>query len=1005
MKKYIVKLLFVFLILGSLSAQNFVNGSGNYSNNVKSSGTVRILAVMVEFQEDRDSETYGNGKFGSHYSKDYGNSIIDPLPHNAQYFSDHLIFAKNYFQKVSNGLLDIDYTVLPQIYTVSKTMRNYSPPNESENLNELGEFSEEVWTLVANDIQAPSFNDFDLFFIFHAGVSKGVITTGSLGLERDIPSIYLGLQSLQNIFGDDFNGFVTNKGTITNTAILPETDSREQLGFNETVLIELSINGYICATIGSYLGIPDLYDTKTGKSSIGRFGLMDPQGFYAYNGLFPPEPSGWVKEFLGWINPQVVTLDQTVNLVPYRNASLGEHSVVKIPINSSEYYLVERRSRDAQNNGSIITYKVNGEVKQKSFQFDQNGYRYYDIDSLEGVIIDVDEFDWALPGTDSDDEAGEFEDIGLIIWHIDEAVIQENLISNTINADRKRRGVFVVEADGIYDIGEDFVNILTGLTETREAIKEDTWYPSNPSELYKNIFNFKSNPPAITNLGVNSFIEMKEFSVSNGVYSFNVSFGNEFVKRLGSVELNNFAPFKWLINSGTSNTGFYIGNDERTFLVNLNGDVQELNAFSKYQPALISFNQKDYLVFAEADKIKILPIDDFSISIEMQLEHEITSPITIVNFNASNGTAVILLGTAAGEFFKFNLTLDPQLSLSESSVTHFSNSEEVKQISSSPDGNAIAVITNSAVHYLVNDITVNKAELNFIALSQNQIGNYDYVALSGNEEISISLTEIETSLPGVNNIQNLVLSNLQNSGYNSILFTNKNKLYALNESGALVNNFPFTDNLENDLTGFILTADINSDSFNDVFVFTEDGRVNVVSGNDGKAISNFSFSTGSHPAAAPLIFERNGKIALAVLDNLKTLSVWEINADADKIEWSGLYGNSFNQSSQKAASASQKITQFFPETKAYNWPNPVYDNETYIRFFVAEESNVSVMVFDLAGELVEDIPSRTFPGGFDSEITWNVSQVSSGVYFARIEANSTQSGNNAFKIIKIAVIK
>ncbi|MBZ0179939.1 MAG: T9SS type A sorting domain-containing protein [Melioribacteraceae bacterium] len=1007
MKKYFVNLLSVFFILGSLSAQNFVSRS--VSNGtveaVKSRGDLNILAVMVEFQEDRDSETYGTGKFGSHYSKDYGTSILDPLPHDQQYFEDHLLFAKNYFRKVSHGNLDIEYLVLPQIFTVSKTMRNYSPPNESENLAELGEFSKEVWELVAQSEQAPDFNDFDLFFIFHAGVSKGVITSGSLGLERDLPSIYLGLESFRNIFGSDFNGINTSKGVITNTAILPETDSREQQGFSDTVLIELTINGYICATIGSYIGIPDLYDTKTGKSSIGRFGLMDPQGFYAYNGVFPPEPSAWVKKYLGWITPQVITSDKEIFLIPYILNPSGNNSVVQIPINSKEYYLVERRSRDGNSDGSTITYKVNNEIKQITFQNDQDGFRYFNIDSLQGVVIDVDEFDWALPGVDEDDEDGEFEDIGLIIWHVDESVIEENLATNSINADRNRRGVFVIEADGIFDIGEDFVNILTGLTETREAIKEDTWYPNNPARLYENIFNFESNPPAVSNLGINSIVEMRNFNISDGVYTFNVSFGNEFVQRIGSIQLDNSLPYNWIVNSEVRDSSFYVGTPIKTFYVNLNFEIKQINAISNHQPALVNHRQTDYLILAEQNLLKIFSIDDFATPFKLEMNSEISAPITVVNFNSSAGTAELLVGMSSGELFKYRLTLTPQVNLTESSKLVISSGEAIKQISASPDGSSIVVITNSAIHNLSNSEVINKNNLNFITLTQNANVAYDYIALSDNGMFSFSQTELETSLPGINSIENIALSNIGNDGNNSVIFTNGSRLYALNASGTLNDNFPVEDDSRSGLSRYVLTADIDSDTHSDMLIFTDDGRMNIISGADGKVLSNYSISIGTAPAAAPVIFNRNGKIGLAVLDNSAVISVWEINADAEKIEWSGLYGNSLNQSSLKAASSSQRITQFFPETKAYNWPNPVYENETFIRFFILEESSVSVKIFDLAGELVEDIPAQIFPGGFDSEITWDVSNIQSGVYFAHIQANSTVSGSSASKVIKIAVIK
>ncbi|MFO7524299.1 MAG: hypothetical protein R6W68_02490, partial [Ignavibacteriaceae bacterium] len=129
MKKNIFLLLWC-LILGSLSAQNFTGKLNPYpverTNSVQSD-SVKILAVMVSFEEDRDAATFGTGKFGSIYTQDYGNTILDPLPHDQQYFEDHLEFVRNYYNKVSNGNVYIEYTVLPDTFPVSQTMRNYSP--------------------------------------------------------------------------------------------------------------------------------------------------------------------------------------------------------------------------------------------------------------------------------------------------------------------------------------------------------------------------------------------------------------------------------------------------------------------------------------------------------------------------------------------------------------------------------------------------------------------------------------------------------------------------------------------------------------------------------------------------------------------------------------------------------------------------------------------------------------------------------------------------------------
>src|SRR3989339_1527783 len=123
-KKYFLAIL-VFG-LGSLSAQTFIGKINPFPQQkaeiLTSVDTVKILAVMVEFQKDTDNNTAGDGTFNSIYEKSYGDKIIDPLPHDAQYFSNHLEFAKNYFSKVSNGKANVVYQILPQVITVSKTM-------------------------------------------------------------------------------------------------------------------------------------------------------------------------------------------------------------------------------------------------------------------------------------------------------------------------------------------------------------------------------------------------------------------------------------------------------------------------------------------------------------------------------------------------------------------------------------------------------------------------------------------------------------------------------------------------------------------------------------------------------------------------------------------------------------------------------------------------------------------------------------------------------------------
>ena len=530
MSKIFHSSLITLFVLGSLSAQSFLSRINPFPHAPSSQDTVKILAVMISFPEDKDAATFGNGKFGTIYSQDYGMKILDPLPHNKEYFESHLLFVKNYFDKVSKGKLNISYTILPDTFSVSKTMRNYSPPSNSTDFTPLGEFASEVWAKADQLYPGFNFSDYNLFAIFHAGVGRDITLPGSLGNERDIPSLYLSPKALQNIYGNDYQGIPVSGGSfkINNSMILPETESRELSSLGNTFLFEITINGLIAASVASHLGLPDLFDTETGLSAIGRFGLMDGQSIFAYNGIFPPEPSAWEKIYLGWQQPVVIepapgifNITLAANII----STLSDATIVKIPINSSEYFLLENRIRDANADGAKVNYILNGQSLVKTFPKDTAGFQSYAVDSVDGVVINVDEFDWAVPGN------------GIVIWHIDENIINAKLAENKINTDKNSRGVDVEEADGIQDIGEQFRTIFGDIV-IGEGTSEDFWFNGNQSELYINKFSKETRPNSNSNGNANSLITISDFSSISNRMTFRLSFGDSIVKPIFSKNIN-----------------------------------------------------------------------------------------------------------------------------------------------------------------------------------------------------------------------------------------------------------------------------------------------------------------------------------------------------------------------------------------------------------------------------------------------------------------------------------
>src|SRR3989339_1586921 len=390
------KIIAVFIVttgLGSISAQTFIGKLNPFPNYKPSSlianDTIKILGIMVDFQEDKDGATFGDGKFGSIYGSEYGNTIIDPLPHNKAYFEAHLEFVKNYFSKVSGDKTTIEYSVLPGIISVSQAMRNYSPEPNSDDFISVANFSKEAWGIADANYPDIDFSSYDVFIIFHAGVGRDVSLPGSLGNERDLPSVYLGDETLRNILNNDLSGLPVNRNGKYNSMIIPETESREVESLGGTVLFQLSINGLLVASVASHLGLPDLFDTETGLSAIGRFGLMDGQSIFAYNGIFPPEPSAWEKIYLGWENPVTVTPGNfDLTLTAQAISSLTDTTIIKVPINSSEYFLIENRIRDASLDGAKVTYILNGQASTKIFPKDTAGFQSFAVDSIDGVVLD-----------------------------------------------------------------------------------------------------------------------------------------------------------------------------------------------------------------------------------------------------------------------------------------------------------------------------------------------------------------------------------------------------------------------------------------------------------------------------------------------------------------------------------------------------------------------------------------------------------------------------------------
>jgi hypothetical protein len=1037
--------------------------------------TVRVLAVMVQFLADNDARTTGNGQFNLSTQPD---STIDPPPRNAGYFANHLIFLENYYRKVSRGKVIVQSTLVDSLFTLPTTMSTYSPAKNSSN-KPVGDLARDTWTMVDASRRVQDFSRYNAFVVFHAGAGRDIDLVGILGYDptpQDIPSLYLSLKAFQEFYGQTYAGIPVQNGTfhITNSLILPETESRPLPGATGTVLLELGINGLVCASIGNYLGLPDLFDTKTGRSGIGRFGLMDGAAIFSYSGVFPPEPSAWEKQWLGWVRPIRVGSGTTLLSLPAVGLGAMNPSrvdtIYRVPISPTEYFLVENRNRDPGRDGIRITSVLNGATRQQFFQRDTTGFNAYDIAGLGGVITDVEDFDWSLPGGVSDNV---WYDGGVLLWHIDEGVISRSIAGNGVNADPTHRGVDLEEADGSQDIGQDYGSFTAG-SGSEQGTALDFWYQGNESPVNTNLFSGTTFPDSRSNSGGLSHTTVKDFTARSPRMTAKVVVGDSVVTPLPgfprmtgeTIALEGYAGLTavdvdgdglaelllattgqllsqatvdgpvqpprqeakmLLFKPDTSSTvpGFRksgvvatSGSDRIAFgaapavLPSSTGGIPEFligGSGISGAPAgtMQSFSLRDSNADSLADVVFRVPTDYPMPAAPVAAESLLAYPGSTgwVKFLRSDGSVLDSLnaaeGTTGGKTFASRWK-------TQNSFVITAEGGNVWITSRSPRGGVTAPDRK---------LTVGRKSLSVAVTGSFSRGVFTAFVADGDlylvdEQLNVS-NGFQRS--GIGAVAPPALADIDGDGQRDIIVFGDRRIWAFHDNGTVLDNFPVVLPVaERDtLASAPVIADVNGDALPEIVAVTVQGVVFAVD-RSGGVIKGFPLQAGTGRQSVAVFDVRlpvfqGTLIGLAVSSETSgSLSAFLTGAAVGPLVLSARPWPQFQKDVQHSGLALEQLSgkplspEFFPASRVYNWPNPVYDGKTYLRYFVNEDARVDIMIFDLAGDLVHEIhvPAQA---GLDAEVAWDVSGVQSGIYFAQVKASN--ASNEATKVIKIAVVK
>jgi M6 family metalloprotease-like protein len=978
--------------------------------NYKSSNSDRILVILVDFQEDNDPTTTGNGKFQLKADSTYKISIGAP-PHNKEYFSEILKAVSYYYNASSYGFYIPNFDIFPRhktCYTLPHEMAYYNPgTNSPDFVSKTEEYFHDAFTIADNDTDI-NFSDYGHFMIIHAGADwQNDINNDS---PHDLPTMHVSLSPESQIQVD--NGTTT----ISYAFSIPETNSQDGHYGVPTAKI--------CHEFGHSLGLIDLYNVKNFHPAVGYWDIMDSGGstvltlkgtddkYYDLEGAIPSLPCAWNRLLLwgedfyrskGMLKDVTeIGFNKTVHLkaaeLPYKMLENNLY-IVKVPISDHEYLLIENREVDANQDG--------GTAFHGALPITAGGTDFrvivYPTDLNNNSNKPNYEYDFVLPGWVS--ENGSYLGGGLVIWDINDKIIYQegttdsngefvsNFDNNTINIYHKHRGVKIIEADGNDTIGNPNSYFWTGTAfntyfKWKPELNSEGYFVKWTDNIFNDSYNCESNPKFVTAEGNPVIYSIENISSIGSEMSFN--FGLNFMdsaskickvpniqsvgligkqKHLGGViaELplihnDSLVVFSHYYNSSNQQDFWenfywkiYVGTPGKLPIISMDLDCD---------------GDDEYSIIKSDSLIVISPKSVFRYKFDSEI---IDTPVYYKN----NKKSFFAIATKDSVYIRSNMNTQNCL----------------------PIENAKICADNNIIHILNNDKLTNydllsghKIEIN----SNIPLGKQYPVSLNNNDKQEIFFWSNDSKIykfgdsspQEIFNLRNFTTSNATNLGLAVdpksnipiIFFGAGNLVFAINIDGSLFPGFPM-DLVNSCIKEYSDITIINKDK--ELIGFVHDTTNGILGININKAIPEdiFGLHWNSNTNLNYFYWENESAHFSFIYSDLdgNVFQVFSKYFKKNPIIWEG-YKNGINSSINYTG---KPIQTEFSDFSTNVFPNPVKNHNARIRIS-GKAGNYIIKIYDIAGN---EILNKNIKKEFDTDydFRWYTKNLSSGIYFGFLE--------------------